>query len=138
MVAADHGFDPYSGSVGAGNRSQLVASFADYGRGVTLAPVVGATALDLASGLPHEVVVILRKQVLASAPVADVLDHLMPRAVRVLALRQGEDLPHRRPPGFPAILHPGGDPRNKGCLKGQRAPSIVAWWEGAPVAESLA
>src|SRR6185295_3582297 len=81
---------------GVGSESSVPA-LADHRRGMTLAELVRAPALHLASGLPDEIVVVLRGQVVAAAAVADLSQHLMPPAQSVLALGQREDLPHPDP-----------------------------------------
>src|SRR6266571_2249198 len=74
-----------------------VSAFADQRRGVTLAELVRTAALDLATGFPDEIVVVLGGEVAATAAVADLPKHLMPSALSVLALGQREDLRHPDP-----------------------------------------
>jgi len=63
-----------------------VAAFADHRRGMTLAELVRTAALDLATGFPDEIVVVLGGEVAATAAVANFAEHLMPSALSVLAL----------------------------------------------------
>src|SRR2546430_12347915 len=77
-IGADAGPD-------VGQRS--LSTDADRGGGVTLAFVVGTAGLVSGTRFPHEIVVVLGEEVVAPAPVTDVLQHLVPPAVGVLALR---------------------------------------------------
>jgi hypothetical protein len=47
--------------------------------------------------LPNEIVVVVGQQVVAPAPMANVLAYLVPDPFRVLLLRQVQDLRHRIP-----------------------------------------
>jgi len=53
---------------------------------VALAELVRASALDLTTGFPDEIVVVLGGEVAATAAVTDLAEHLMPSALSVLAL----------------------------------------------------
>src|SRR5262249_51148598 len=66
-----------------------------------------AGGVVVASGLPDQIVIVFGELVAAAAPVADVVENLVPVALGVLAFGDGRDLAHRSTSGFDAIAAEG-------------------------------